>query len=214
MAKKTKRAKGNAKGKPKGKPEGKLVLILGPSGVGKTAVVTQAIKGMEDRIELVNFGHITQQVVGADRDKFRREASVAAFRKMQSTVAKRIEAIVKKSGKLVLVTSHSVMFRESGFVPGFPKWVLDNMDVKLVVLISALPEEIAGRKAKDAAAGQTEGRTRDEVPLKTILAEQEIGRAVAYSYSMYSGALIKEIVNMQGHLEESAAELREALERL
>ncbi len=193
---------------------GKLVLILGPSGVGKTAVVTQALAGMEGKVDVVNFGHITQEVVGADRDKFRREATVEEFRGMQRKVARRIASMAGSSGKILIVTSHSVMFREAGFVPGFPKWVLDEMDVKLIVLISALPEDIAARRSSDAVAGKTEGRTRDEVPIWTILAEQDVGRGVAYAYSMYSGAIVKEIVNKQGKLEKSALALKKALESL
>jgi adenylate kinase len=193
---------------------GKLVLILGPSGVGKTAVVNGALSTLGDKCQVVNFGHITQEVVGADRDKFRREATVEDFRDMQRKVAKRISKMASGTDKILLVTSHSVMFRESGFVPGFPKWVLDEMDVKLIVLISGLAEDISARRAADNAAGKTEGRTRDEVPIETIMAEQDVGRGVAYSYAMYSGAVVKEIINRQGKLEESAAELKKCLENV
>ncbi|MFH0961508.1 MAG: AAA family ATPase [archaeon] len=201
-----------ASGKGKKTEAAKLVLILGPSGVGKTAVITRAIEGMPDCV-VVNFGHLTQQMVG-DRDRFRREASLADARKMQTAVARKLEGMRKKAKGIFIVTSHAVMFRPSGFWPGFPRWILDEIDLSSIVLISGIPEEIAARKAADAAAGVKDGRTRDETPLVTILAEQEIGRGAAYAYSAYSGAVIKEIVNKQGLLDEAASDLRKALEKL
>ncbi len=189
----------------------KIVLVLGPSGVGKTAVMNAALGERKD-VKVVNFGHITQEVVGGDRDKFRREATLADARKMQVKVAKKLASMAgKEKGGLFIVTSHSVMFKSGGFWPGFPKWVLDELNLSMIVLISGLPEEIAARKNADNASGKTEGRTRDEIPLETILAEQDVGRGVAYAYSMYSGAIVKEIVNRQGKLDEAAEELRNCL---
>lgn len=192
---------------------GKLALVLGTSGVGKNAVVAKALEGLNAKCAVVNFGDITQRMVG-DRDKFRRESSLAEARKMQVAVAKELARMVKKTEGILLVTSHSVLFRESGFWPGFPKWVLDELDVNLVALVTALPEEIAARKAADNSAGITDGRTRDSLPLEAILAQQEASRGLAYAYSMYSGAPFKEIVNRQGQLEASASQLRAALEKL
>lgn len=192
----------------------KIVLVLGPSGVGKTAVMTRALEGRKD-VKVVNFGHITQEVVGGDRDKFRREATLSDARKMQVKVAKKLSAMAKREkGGLFIVTSHSVMFKSGGFWPGFPRWVMDELDLSMIVLVSGIPEEIAARKSADNLAGKTEGRTRDEIPLETILAEQDVGRGVAYAYSMYSGAIVKEIVNRQGKLDGAAEELRNCLRAL
>lgn len=184
----------------------KLALVLGPQGVGKTVVCQEAAKRSD--FKLINFGTVLQEIVGEDRDKFRRESKVADFAKIQKKAAEKIAGMVKKNS--VILTSHAVLLNRAGFYPGFPKFVLDKIRPSGIILITAKPEEIAVRKEQDRDLQ----RTRDEVPVEHIMEEQTATKLIAYAYSMYTGAPVKEIPNNQGLIDEAVNELVQTLNSL
>ncbi len=179
----------------------KLVLVLGPQGVGKTVVCQEAAK--RSGFKLLNFGEVLQKIVGQDRDKFRRESKSTDFAKIQKKASKKIAEMVKTSN--VILTSHAVLLNRAGLYPGFPKWVLDELKPNGIVLITAEPGEIVKRKEQDK--GKDAQRTRDEVPVEHILEEQDATKLISYAYSMYTGAPVKEIRNRQGKMEKAVEEL-------
>lgn len=195
----------------------KLVLVLGPQGVGKTTVVKRAQEILDQKFgqkfDIINFGDVLQQIAGVDRDEFRRSASLEEFAKVQEKTAARIAKMIKDD-KSIFLTSHAVLWRPSGFYPGFPVPVLNRLKPKAIVLVMADPGEVIERKLKDELAGKEGYRTRDKMSAETLRWEVTAERLISYSYSMFTGAPVKTIINREGHLEEAAGNLVEAVNNI
>jgi adenylate kinase len=190
----------------------KLVFVLGAQGSGKTTVAKKAMESFKEKFEIINFGDVLQEIIGSDRDKFRRETSYSDFQSIQEKTAKKIAGMLKE--KNIIVTSHGVMFRESGFVPGFPKWVLDHLKPGLIVVIWTKPEDIVKRKQRDESAGASSERTRDKFGLEVVFEEHDYSKQISFAYSMYCGACVKFIENPEGNPEKAAEELSRAINNL
>ena len=181
---------------------GKLIFVLGAQGSGKTTVARKALESVKDQYEIINFGDVVQEIIGSDRDKARRELSYADFQEIQEKTAIKISDMLKE--KNIIVTSHAVMYRDSGFMPGFPKWVLDVLKPGMIAVIWSKPEDITKRKERDESEGASAERTRDKFGLKVVFDEQEYSKNISFAYSMYSGACIKFIENPEGAPEKAA----------
>lgn len=191
---------------------GKLIFVLGAQGSGKTTVTKKALVSVKEKYDIVNFGDVLQDIVGSDRDKLRREAEYSDFQSVQEKTAKKISEMLKE--KNLIVTSHGVMYRESGFMPGFPKWVLDLLKPGMIVVIWSKPEDIVKRKRRDEKDGVSGERTRDKFGLNVVFDEQEYSKQISFAYSMYSGACVKFIENPEGKPEKAADELAVAINNL
>jgi adenylate kinase len=196
---------------------GKLILVLGAQGVGKSVVIEKAIEKLNEKYEFINFGDfisktISERGITSDRDKFRREASFDFFKQIQLEVARKIAEITRE--KNVIITSHAVMYRKSGFFPGFPVYILEILKPSMIVVIYSKPEEIEARKKRDKEAGREINRTRDFVPIEIIKQEQEYSIYIAFAYSMITGSCVKIIENPEGKIDEAANELVDAINNL
>lgn len=195
----------------------KLVLVLGPQGVGKTAVVRRAQEVLEkdfkQKFEIINFGDILQEIVGGDRDEFRRTARLKEFGKVQEKTADRISKMIEDD-KSIFLTSHALLWRKAGFVPGFPISVLAKLKPNSIVLIMADPADVISRKLKDELSGKEGKRTRDRVSAENIGREANAEELISYSYAMYTGAPVKTIINKEGRLDEAVAKLVEAVNNI
>ncbi|MCW1296706.1 MAG: adenylate kinase [Candidatus Parvarchaeota archaeon] len=196
---------------------GKLVLVLGAQGVGKSVVIQEAIKKVKEQYITVNFGDVVSEIIrekgiGNDRDKFRREAKLDFFKEIQLEAARRIAEMTKE--KNVIITSHAVMYRKSGFFPGFPSYLLEILKPVAIVIIYSKPDEIEARRRRDREAGKELDRTRDTVPMEIIKQEQEYSIYITFAYAMFTGCCVKIIENPEGRLESAVDELVDALENL
>jgi adenylate kinase len=191
---------------------GKLIFLLGAQGSGKTTVAKRALDSVKDKYEIINFGDILQEIIGSDRDKFRRETKYSDFQTVQKKTAQKIADMLEN--KNIIVTSHGVLYRESGFMPGFPKWVLDILKPGMIVIIWSKPRDIVKRKQKDEKAGVSLERTRDKFGLDAVFKEQEYSKQISFAYSMYCGACVKIIENPEGHPDRAAKELATAINNL
>lgn len=187
---------------------GKRVLVFGLPGVGKNTVVKQAVETLGDSFRIVNYGNVLQDLVGQARDKYRREANLEEFLKSQSLAAEMI-AKMDDNGKNLIITSHAVMWRESGFIPGFPEQVLKMISPNLLVLIISPPHEIIIRKLLDADKG--ERLDRDTLAYEITREQQNACKYICFAYSMMTGAPVKIIENTQGRLDDATAQLIQAI---
>lgn len=190
----------------------KLVFVLGAQGSGKTTVAKKALESVGEDFKIINFGDVLQEIIGSDRDKFRRETSYTDFQEIQEKTAKKIAGMLEDDN--VIVTSHGVMYRESGFVPGFPRWVLDHLKPGLIVVIWTKPEDIVKRKERDESAEASSERTRDKFGLEVVFKEQDYSKQISFAYSMYCGACVNFIENPEGNPEKAADELAKAIKNI
>ena len=101
----------------------------------------------------------------------------------------------------IIVDTHCTIKTPAGFLPGLPKWVLDELEPDMFILIEADGEEILMRRLSD------ETRTRDMEKLSDIELHQEMNRAVSMAYAALTGATVKIIKNHDNRLEEPVEEM-------
>ena len=92
----------------------------------------------------------------------------------------------------MIVDTHLFIRTSSGFFPGIPQNVIQKLKPRNLILITATPEEIIGRRAKD------ESRNRDMVSIEEI--KKEIGLAISMisTISILSGSAFEIVDNHQG----------------
>lgn len=186
-----------------------LILALGAQGVGKTTVIERAVEKRKENYQIINFGHVLQEVAGCeDRDEFRREITISEYQKVQEKAAKEVKRRIEKEN--VIITSHGVLYKKAGWYPGFPRKVLETLQPKMIVVLKAKPKNIVKRREK----GGTEGRTRDKTPKEVVKEEQKSTKIISFACSMYTGATVKIIENKEGKLDEAAEKLSNALKNL
>ena len=188
----------------------KVVVVTGVPGAGKSTVIDEALKQLKTQgVEygFMNYGNIMLELMReregvTDRDEMRK-VPTDPYRKIQREAGKRIARAARR--KPILVDTHCLVKKPEGYYPGLPKWVLEELKPESVVIIEATPEEVAGRRTKDAARG------RDKELLDEVVEHQQLNRAAAMAYAALTGATVRIIHNRDGKLNETVNEMIKAL---
>ncbi|ADP77675.1 Adenylate kinase [Methanothermus fervidus DSM 2088] len=184
----------------------KTVVITGVPGSGTTTVLKNALKNLN--YVNVNYGDVMLEIAKEkklveDRDQIRKLPSDIQ-REIQKEAARKIRKIAEKEN--VIVDTHCTIKTPTGFLPGLPKWVLDELNPQLFILVEADPEEILVRRINDKS------RSRDMEKINEIKLHQEMNRAAAMAYAVLTGASVKIIENHDEKLDEAVNELVNILE--
>ena len=174
----------------------KVVVIAGIPGSGSTTILNKALESL-DYIN-VNYGDVMIKIaqeegIVEDRDSLRK-LSPDIQKEIQKNAAKSIRAMAEENN--IIVDTHCTIKTPAGFLPGLPKWVLDELQPDTFVLIEADNDEILMRRLNDKT------RTRDMEKISDIQLHQEMNRAVAMAYAVLTGATVKIIENHDNRLEE------------
>ncbi len=187
---------------------GNVVVVTGIPGVGSSTVLKKLMERPEsEEYVLVNYGDVMLSVAMDEgyvehRDEMRK-LPPDLQKRIQNIAAVRISQI---EARATIVDTHCTIKTPKGYLPGLPKWVLDELEPGLFVLVEATPEEIYQRRMKDKS------RKRDMESIESIRTHQEINRAIAMSYAFYTGAVVRIIKNPDGGLERAVEELALLLE--
>jgi adenylate kinase len=185
----------------------KVVVVAGIPGSGSTTVLNHALK--ETDYVHVNYGDVMLEIAQEmklveDRDSMRKLAPDT-----QKEVQKKAAKTIRKRAKDVntIVDTHCTIKTPLGFLPGLPVWVLKELQPDMFILIEADGDEILMRRVSDTT------RTRDAERLQDINLHQEMNRATAMAYAVYTGATVKIIENHNDRLDEPVNQMRETLTR-
>ena len=183
----------------------KLVVLTGIPGSGSTTLLNRAL----DEVDYVhlNYGDIMTEIaikedIVEDRDELRK-LPAETQKEIQAKAAKEIKQRSEETN--VIVDTHCTINTPSGFLPGLPKWVLDELQPDLFILIEAYPDEIIYRRLND------DTRVRDVQKAKDIQLHQEMNRATSMAYATLTGATVKILSNHDNHLDSSVRKLVEVL---
>lgn len=184
----------------------KIVVVTGVPGSGKTTVLEKALaqlKAQKVIYSVLNYGDVMLELM-RERERIRdrddmRKVPADRYREIQREAAKRI-ARASKWGP-VIVDTHCLVKKPEGYYPGLPRWVLEELRPESIVIIEAKPEEISGRRARDAS------RRRDKEVTREIEEHQLMNRATAAAYAAFSGAAVKIIKNKDKGLNEAVSEM-------
>jgi adenylate kinase len=170
------------------------IVITGVPGVGKSTVINAAAEA--SKLKVVVYGTEMFQLAKErglveHRDQMR-TLPPETQRELQEAAAKRIAGMGD-----VIVDTHCTIKTPRGFLPGLPEWVAKGLELRQVILVEARPEEIAGRRAKDAT------RVRDEDKPEHIDEHQRQNRYAAWAVATLTGATVATVYNHDGRVDEA-----------
>ena len=187
--------------------------MTGIPGVGKTSVLNELqdlAKQNHVNLIVLNFGTIMNEILRElgkqmNRDAIR-EQDLETQRKVQDLAAKEI---TNRAGEgVIVVDTHMFVKTTVGMWAGLPQSVLQKLNPRLLVLIEADAQQIAGRRRGDI------DRKRDTVVVDEIHFDLEWSRATAAASAMATGAPVKVIRNDPGTQKQAAQELFEVIRKL
>ena len=110
----------------------------------------------------------------------------------------------------IILDTHSTIKTPKGYIPGMPKWVLEELKPDCIVLLEANAEDIEVWRNKDLKG---DFRRRETGNLEATREHQDVNRSISTAYSMLTGTPIKIIQKNEGQLEEAAGKLIEVLKQ-
>ena len=180
----------------------RITIVVGIPGVGKTTVITKTndiLLQSGYNATVVVFGSVmlseAKKIGIVDRDQIRK-LSLAGQQNLQNLAA---DYICSVKEDLVIVDTHLFVRTSSGFFPGIPQNVIQKLKPRNLILITATPEEILARRAKD------ESRNRDMVSIEEIKKELGLSISMISTISILSGCAFEIVDNHQGSLEDTAS---------
>lgn len=183
-------------------------IVVGLSGVGKSTVLEEAMKLASEEYEIINYGDrmlelAMEQGLVASRDEIK-EISSEEQKEVQKEAA---ESIVDdaQDGK-VIVDTHAAIQTPHGFLPGLPKWTVENLEPEHLIILDAPAQAIYDRSTED------EGRDREHNEIEQIELYQTVAREMAATGAVLTGAYLKTIENRDGQAQQAAQELVDTLE--
>ena len=183
----------------------KVVVIAGIPGSGSTTVLKKALEELD--YMHVNYGDEMLEIAKSNslvdnRDSLRKLAPNVQ-KEVQENAAQSIREKSEQSN--IIVDTHCTIKTPKGFLPGLPKWVLDQLKPDMFILMEADGDEILKRRISDTT------RTRDSERLKDINLHQEMNRAASMAYAVLTGATVKIIENHDNRVDEAVDEMVKTL---
>jgi adenylate kinase len=177
-------------------------IVVGIPGVGKTTVITKTkdiLLQSGYNTTVIVFGSVmlseAKKMGIGDRDQIRK-LSLSGQQNLQNLAA---DYICSVKEDLVIVDTHLFIRTSSGFFPGIPQNVIQKLKPRNLILITATPEEIIARRAKD------ESRNRDMVSIEEIKKELGLAITMISTISILSGSAFEIVDNHQGSSEDTAS---------
>ncbi|MEM2203513.1 MAG: adenylate kinase [Sulfolobales archaeon] len=197
-----------------------VAIIVGVPGVGKSTVVDLSVKILSSRglkAVVLNYGDYMFKrlsLIGAvkSRDEIRSlpiriqvENQAEAARMMIRSASEELQG----SKGLLIVDTHLLIRTPSGYWPGLPLHVAQELKPDAIILIEASPEEILSRQARDKT------RVRKDYADPAVIEEMlRMNRIEALVVASFTGAAVNIIYNREGEAGKTAQELASILENL
>jgi adenylate kinase len=189
----------------------RITIVVGIPGVGKTTVITKTKEIMLQsgyKTTVIVFGSVmlseAKKIGIGDRDQIRK-LSLSGQQNLQNLAA---DYICSVKEDLVIVDTHLFIRTSSGFFPGIPQNVIQKLKPKNLILITATPEEILARRAKDQL------RNRDIMSIEEIKRELGLSTSMISTISILSGSAFEIVDNHQGSSEDTASYIASILTKV
>jgi adenylate kinase len=188
----------------------KRVIIGGIPGVGKTSIISLAVKSLNEKGQnpkVVVFGtemfEEAKRSAGVKNRDELRKLSVKDQRRLQDMTASRI---AKMQDNVVIVDTHIfVRTGEGYYYPGLPMRLLDIIKPTSFVMIVADATEIVDRRQKDTS------RTRDAISTQQVQFEIDISKLMVATCSILTGAPFIIIANNDNKMNEAVSGVAKVL---
>lgn len=186
---------------------GEVNIIIGLSGVGKGTVLEQTMLLADKDYKLINYGDRMLETAKSEdlvdsRDELK-ELDPETNKRIQKQAA---EEIVEESEENdVIVETHAAIQTPFGYIPGLPKWTVENLEPEKIIMLTASPKAIWRRTQED------DSRDREHEEVEQIDEYQQVAREMASTGAVLTGAYLKTIENKDGKAEAAAEELLKTL---
>ena len=188
----------------------KRVIIGGIPGVGKTSVISSAVKSLNEKgknAKVVVFGtemfEEAKRTAGIKNRDELRKLSVKDQRRLQDMTARRIAEMQES---IVIVDTHIfVRTGEGYYYPGLPMRLLEIIKPTSFVIIVADAAEIVNRRKRDIT------RARDDISTEQVQYEIDISKLIVATCSVLTGAPFIIIANNDNKMDEAASCLTKVL---
>ncbi|MFP3064600.1 MAG: adenylate kinase [Sulfolobus sp.] len=188
----------------------KIGIVTGIPGVGKTTVLQKVKEILDnDKInnKIINYGDFmlnTAIKLGyvKHRDEMRK-LPVDKQKQLQIEAARGIAQEAKEGGEgLLFIDTHAVIRTPSGYLPGLPKYVIEEINPKVIFLLEADPKIILERQKRDSTRIRSD--YSDE---KVIIDTINFARFAAMASAVLVGATVKVVINVEGDPSIAAKEI-------
>jgi adenylate kinase len=188
----------------------KRVIIGGIPGVGKTSVISLAVKSLKEKgqnAKVVVFGtemfEEAKRTAGVKNRDELRKLSLKDQRRLQDTTAKRIAEL---RDNIVIVDTH-IFVRTGGgnYYPGLPMRLLDIIKPTSFIMIIADAIEIVNRRKNDTS------RARDAISTQQIQYEIDISKLMVATCSILTGAPFIIIANNDNKMDDAVSSVARLL---
>ena len=179
----------------------KIGIVTGIPGVGKTTVLSKVKEILDEKKinnKIVNYGDymlMTAIKLGYvnNRDEMRK-LPVDKQKQLQIEAARGIAKEAAEGGEgLFFIDTHAIIKTPSGYLPGLPKYVIEEINPKVIFLLEADPRVILDRQKRDTTRNRSD--YSDEKVINEIL---NFARYAATASAVLVGATVKVIINVEG----------------
>ncbi len=183
-----------------------LSILTGLSGVGKSTVLEEAVLLSSKEYEVINYGdkmfEISKERELVDTRDEMKEIDTKTYKEIQAEAAERIFKLSKN--KDVILDTHATIKTPHGYIPGLPKWSIEQLNPDKIIMLQASAEEIFERTNDD-------DRNREHKSVEGVQQYLNIEREMAAADAVLTGAYFQIIDNPDGAAEKAAEELVETL---
>ncbi len=186
---------------------GDINVFVGLSGVGKGTVLEEAMLLADNDYKIINYGDRMLEIAKDEelvdsRDEIKK-LSPEDNKRVQREAA---ESIFEDSEEEdVIVETHAAIQTPFGYIPGLPKWSIEEMNPEKIIMLQADPKEIYSRTKED------DSREREHEEVEQINEYQSVAREMASTGAVLTGAYLTVIENPDKGVEQAAEELVEVL---
>lgn len=186
---------------------GEVNILVGLSGVGKSTVLEEAMLLSDKEYELINYGDrmletAKEQGLVESRDEMK-QLETDTYKDIQRDAAESIVEDAEENN--VIVDTHAAIKSPYGFIPGLPKWTVENLEPEKIIILDAEASEIFKRSQGD------DDRDREHDEVEDIKRYQDVAREMAATGAVLTGAYLQIIENRPGKAEKAAEKLVETL---
>ncbi|MGB9725291.1 MAG: adenylate kinase [Fervidicoccaceae archaeon] len=191
--------------------EMKTVIITGVPGVGKTTVIGELSNLLKERgisYFIANFGDfmlksaISEGLV-TSRDQIRKLSHRLQV-KLQGIAAREIANEARRqlaNGGILIVDTHAIVKTSTGYWPGLPSHVVEELNPDVIAVLEASAEEIYRRQSEDRTRDRKDIQERGIEEIRELML---YARVAAISSAVVSGASVLQVLNERGKAREAA----------
>ncbi|MFB6217374.1 MAG: AAA family ATPase, partial [Candidatus Aenigmatarchaeota archaeon] len=122
-------------------------ILVGLSGVGKSTVLEEAMLLSENDYRVINYGDKMVETAKNEglvetRDEMK-ELDTETYKRIQMDAAERI--VEEAEEEDVIVDTHAAIKSHFGYIPGLPKWTLENLEPAKIIMLTAKAKDIYHR---------------------------------------------------------------------